>query len=773
MSANLPINWADKKNSPLLADFIAKYGAEYCMTAEEINQLRNAVNEMAVIQQSTFLGAAEPAFTPTGTGRAYWLAIKPGTYANHGNVVVAANEIAFIIRDAAGAFSISKTGFDLTSYAKSDDLSILNAIVLSLSSGSPKGTYANVPDLQTAFPTGNSNVYVTTDNGHWYYYNAGWKDGGVYQSPLTTTIKSNESLSLAQRKGDVLFGILDRYTGEELSLSKVTGTPTVDNIIYFQLGTEFFKRNKLEHISVKNFGAKGDGINNDTLAIQTAVNMASKLGFKVFLPSGEYMISSTIQFPFAAGSLAVEISGAKSESSYDKQGVNPVPFSTVIRASQVMPTMFSARSVITTTLAPYAKLNNLLLDGNGLAVNGYINGGQDVIEDLTIFNCSGSGLILETFTNSSVFNRITCVANHGWGAELKGEWSTVSIWNQCKFRGNSLGGMFILNAISSHFADCIYENNIGPGLRMHSIGNGGANQINNLMFDKCYFEQNNVLTGGGHQVYISGEGGTVPRNIIFDQNHLLSGDVGRLGVKILKGDKIRFISPLFTGNNITIANWFNVSSEVGIVSIEGLSDSDLHPTTITIDGAGAERVIIKGYSVLDELGTYTNNIFTANIRKNQVNVSSGRVLTYKEVSGTIITNAGQTGGMYIDLPPAKKGLSFVVNFVSQGDFYFALRGAVNSIVFNNRLQSEIVQYPVKIGSFLRVSSVDDLWFVESDVAIGAVRLKDYTVLTLPIATKGDCAYVTDAVTPSYMTTVVGGGSVTTPVFYNGTNWVCN
>ena len=114
MSANLPINWADKKNSPILADFIAKYGPEYCMTAEEINQLRNAVNEMVVIQQSTFLGAAEPTFTPAGTGRAYWIAVKPGTYPNHGGVVVATNEIAFVVRDAAGAFTITKSGLDLS-----------------------------------------------------------------------------------------------------------------------------------------------------------------------------------------------------------------------------------------------------------------------------------------------------------------------------------------------------------------------------------------------------------------------------------------------------------------------------------------------------------------------------------------------------------------------------------------------------------------------------------------------------------------------------------
>jgi lysophospholipase L1-like esterase len=118
MSANLPITWLDKKNSPELEAFLKQYGDQYCMKAEEINQLRDAVNEMAVIQQSTFLGAAEPTDIPAGTGRAYWISVKPGTYTNHGGVVVAANEIAFIIRDAVGAFSISKTGLDLSGYQK-------------------------------------------------------------------------------------------------------------------------------------------------------------------------------------------------------------------------------------------------------------------------------------------------------------------------------------------------------------------------------------------------------------------------------------------------------------------------------------------------------------------------------------------------------------------------------------------------------------------------------------------------------------------------------
>ena len=84
-------------------------------------------------------------------------------------------------------------------------------------------------------------------------------------------IKSNESLSLAQRKGDVLYGILDQYTGEEMTLSKVTGTPVVDGIIYFQLSFEYFKRNTLT-VTPQMFGAKANGLTNDTTAIQSAIN---------------------------------------------------------------------------------------------------------------------------------------------------------------------------------------------------------------------------------------------------------------------------------------------------------------------------------------------------------------------------------------------------------------------------------------------------------------------------------------------------------------------
>lgn len=54
----------------------------------------------------------------------------------------------------------------------------------SIISGNPKGTYENLEALQEAYPNGTTGIFVTTNNGHWYYYksSSGWTDGGVYQS---------------------------------------------------------------------------------------------------------------------------------------------------------------------------------------------------------------------------------------------------------------------------------------------------------------------------------------------------------------------------------------------------------------------------------------------------------------------------------------------------------------------------------------------------------------------------------------------------------------
>jgi len=57
------------------------------------------------------------------------------------------------------------------------------------------------------------------------------------------------------------------------------------------------------------------------------------------------------------------------------------------------------------------------------------------------------------------------------------------------------------------------------------------------------------------------------------------------------------------------------------------------------------------------------------------------------------------------------------------------------------------------------------------IAAVPVRLKGYTVATLPAGTVGDMAYCTDLTAPTFMAVAVGGGAVVGKVFYDGTNWI--
>ena len=49
--------------------------------------------------------------------------------------------------------------------------------------------------------------------------------------------------------------------------------------------------------------------------------------------------------------------------------------------------------------------------------------------------------------------------------------------------------------------------------------------------------------------------------------------------------------------------------------------------------------------------------------------------------------------------------------------------------------------------------------------------KKYTVSTLPIGCLGMRAFVIDATAPTFLSAVTGGGTVVTPVFFNGIAWV--
>jgi hypothetical protein len=90
---------------------------------------------------------------------------------------------------------------------------------------------------------------------------------------------------------------------------------------------EFISDNSNTVLSIKDFGAKGDGVTDDTAAIQAAVNAVRAAGGGTLLaPTGTYPVSSTIDL-FQGSSINIVLKGSARTSTTFKTTLNIVVFS--------------------------------------------------------------------------------------------------------------------------------------------------------------------------------------------------------------------------------------------------------------------------------------------------------------------------------------------------------------------------------------------------------------------------------------------------------------
>ena len=84
------------------------------------------------------------------------------------------------------------------------------------------------------------------------------------------------------------------------------------------------------------------------------------------------------------------------------------------------------------------------------------------------------------------------------------------------------------------------------------------------------------------------------------------------------------------------------------------------------------------------------------------------------------------------------------------------------------------QYADQLNNVLRLYfNRLDFLFAKLSADTVIPPLSNYTVATLPSAVTsgvGARSFVTDALTPTFGSTVVAGGAVATPVYSDGTNW---
>ena len=131
--------------------------------------------------------------------------------------------------------------------------------------------------------------YVPATNTLHVYVN------GVRQSAYTETLSTRVTFTNGLSAGDEVTFITNQYAmSQSFSASEnVTYTPTGGTATTVSSHLKVVDAKLAETVSVKDFGAKGDGVTDDTAAIQAAIDSVPT-GGKVVVPLGKYIVTDTI-----------------------------------------------------------------------------------------------------------------------------------------------------------------------------------------------------------------------------------------------------------------------------------------------------------------------------------------------------------------------------------------------------------------------------------------------------------------------------------------------
>ena len=292
-------------------------------------------------------------------------------------------------------------------------------------------------------------------------------------------------------------------------------------------------------VSVKDFGAVGDGITDDTQAIQDAIESGE---LSIYIPAGTYKITAPLNVPTQQGSTAIHIHGAGKQQS-------------ILQASGTFKTIINIGDNVDQTIR--GRYENFCVSGTGATVQHGIYGAR--VEEHTFFGIWAKGFTVAAISTGygyvNNFIDCECSYNTGNGLELNVDLGLGGGNNACWISG------------------CLLFSNDGWGLKATS-GYG-------IWVDGCTIEANKV--GGIYFRGISGfrissyfEANAVVGYRPTDPDYQIKSDI------VLNG----------SGNDLSLSNAFPCNG--GVIEGCNLMDNTGPGRTSFVYNGGANNIVIKG-----------------------------------------------------------------------------------------------------------------------------------------------------------------------------------
>lgn len=510
-------------------------------------------------------------FTGDGSTVAYVLQQSPGNIANMDVSV-------------GGVTQIPMTDYTLSGSTVNFTTAPPNGAPILLRYGQAAQQVSSTFSIERQTATASQTVFNLTS--------ASYLPGSNNISVFVNGLKAISGVDFTETDSDTVTFTSGLTAGDELefvcgrTLNDAVGSESVSFKASASTPTRSVQSKLRETVSVKDFGAVGDGVADDTAAFNAAkIYVAGLGGGIVRIPAGTYKLTNfdidyqNILFEGETGGFGYETVVAS--------GVKLVPGAGAVYVVRLRGT----RGAVTYGAGSYSGLKNVHVIGVGGAVEYgvFIDTGTTILEEVTIQGFQ-YGCVIGAAANENRFKNCTFVLNTKVGFAANEQEnnsylnpnvpniSTVvsTTWSMegCLFRQNDFGTV-IRYGVNVTFDSCLWESNLQAGLYIYRTD---ISVVRGFTFNNCWWENNyEYYTSGstsysvignrfflitnastyiawtsayqaGYQFVIDSQthAGGGPDSFIFNQPYISGNSSQQRGFFIISGFKYRFNQPVFT-----------------------------------------------------------------------------------------------------------------------------------------------------------------------------------------------------------------------------------